>query len=440
MWIHLLALGCTDGGNAQDSAALPDNDNDTPVDEGCAEDSECSSWQICEEEACTTGDRNNSIEEAESILWEDPGSGVLQDDDDQDFFTFTADGGEYIRVDTIADDETNDTIVSLYSPSGKLHAQENDHALGAVTTYDTVLYAYLPVAGDWTILVEDVNDLGSPDYSYEVEVSEYGRNTAEPDAFSSPEILEVESGYYYAVGWLLEEEGDADYVSLELPYEECPTVITGSSYAIDSDATPLYELYDVEGDLLLRKEAPGGENGSAFYFEVDGGQATLSVTDADGGGGASHWGFFYVRVYDRGYHYTAELEENDYDGDANFLDFTWETNDSGEQGTALAWGIMDYAYDEDWYGISVDPDNYLYINGTADLFGSLIDAEVTLYDADGEIVAEGDDVGADDDFSDVGPIGPLDGGDYYIQVTNGNEEYGPATYYRFTAFQTDYPL
>ena len=290
-------------------------------------------------------------------------------------------------------------------------------------------------------MVEDINDIGIPDFSYTLEVAEYGRRTEDPDSFENGELLEVDSGYFYAVGWLLEEEGDTDYIELALPYEECPTVLTGSSYAVDSDATPLYELYDIEGDLLLRKESPGGDNGSGFYFEVDGGEATLAVSDASGDGGESHWGFVYVRVYDRGYHYEAELEPNDYDGEANVMDFVWETNDDGEQGTALAWGIMDYGYDEDWYSISVDPDNYLYLNGTADLFGSLIDAEVTIYDEDGEVVGEGDDIGTDDDFSDVGPIGPLDGGQYFIQVTNDDgTEYGPAAYYRFTVFQTDYPL
>lgn len=435
MLIQLLACN---GQNFPDSGFVPPSDTGPVVTETCEDDADCEDHEICEEEACTDGDRNNTIDEAEEILWDQPADGILQSTDDQDFFTFTAEGGEYIRVHTETFDEDMNTLVSLYSPTGKLHAQEDDHALGGVSTYDTVMYAYLPSAGDWTLLVEELNGDGYSGYSYDVELSEFGGYTEDPDTISDGYELGVEAGYYYAVGWLLEEPGDVDYIQLSLPYDECPTVLTGSSYAIDSDATPIYELISAEGELLLRKESPGGDNGSGFYFEVDGGDAVITVTDNVGGGGETHWGFVYVRVYDRGYFYTYEEEPNDYDGTATVLDVEWETTSDGQLGSAFGWGWIDSPGDEDWWSVAVDPEHYLYINGTADYFGSLIDAEVAVYNSDGELVGEGSDEGVDDLFSDVDTIGPLPGGQYFIQVTNKNSESGPATYYRFSAYQTDY--
>lgn len=414
------------------------DDSTPPVDDTCETDDDCSSTSICEDSDCVTGDRNNAIDEAESILWDNPVEGTLQQDDDQDFFRFTAEGGEYIRVQTIVENEELDTIVSLYTPAGKLHAQENDHALGSVLTYDTVLYAYLPEPGDYTLLVESLDGAGGTSFDYELEMTEFNNYTVETDSRSSPgETIATESGYFYAVGYVLEEEGDVDYVQLDLPYDDCPVLVTGGAYATNSDVTAEIELYNSDADLLLRKTepVPGDE---AFYFEVDDGQAVIAISDALGGGSASHWGFVFVRIYDQGYHYPYETEPNDVQGESNGMEFTWESNGEGQLGTALVWGVMDSDDDEDWFHIDIDEGNYLYVNGTADSFGSLIDAETALYDEDGELVAGGDSTGQDDLFSDIGQIGPLEAGRYAIQVTDANGGEGPSTYYRFTAFQSDY--
>ncbi|MCP4809074.1 MAG: hypothetical protein GY913_13345 [Proteobacteria bacterium] len=430
----LLLLACN--GNENDSG--PEVDTSVPVDDTCETDDDCSSTQICEDEDCVTGDRNNSIDEAESILWDNPVGGTLETDGDQDFYAFTAEGGEYIRVQTTSDDEEMDTIVSLYTPSGKLHAQENDHALGSVQTYDTVLYAYLPTAGDYTLLVEDVEGNGATSFDYELELTEFNNYVQEDDSSGSAgEEIDVEAGYFYAVGFVLDEDSDKDWIQLNLPYDECPVLVTGPTYPLNSDATPVVDLYDHDGELLLRKSEPvPGDD--AFYFEVDGGTALIGVEDASGGGSADHWGFVYVRVYDQGYHYPYEQEPNDDDSEASNIEFTWEGVEGDKLGTGLVWGIMDFEDDEDWFAVDVEDGNYLYVNGTADSFGSLIDAEATLWNDQLEVVASGDSTGQDDNFSDIGQLGPLDGGTYYIQITDDNAGEGQATYYRFTAFQSDY--
>ena len=79
------------------------------VDEGCSTDNDCAQGLICENTECIDGDRNNALEEAESLLWEASKSGIINPAGDVDYYTFNAEGGEYIRVYTVSG-EDDDTV------------------------------------------------------------------------------------------------------------------------------------------------------------------------------------------------------------------------------------------------------------------------------------------------------------------------------------------
>ncbi|MBK7756824.1 MAG: hypothetical protein IPI35_10580 [Deltaproteobacteria bacterium] len=430
--------GCKGG----ESDEAPTDDSEEPSAE-CTEDPDCAAWEICDEDqTCVGGDRNNAIEEAESILWDGAEEGYLSAEGDQDFYTFTAEGGEFIRVTTanIGGSETMDTFVSLYSPSGKLHAQEDNHPAGRVNTYDTVLFAYLPDAGAWTLVVEDLNGDSGSSFMYELIVGEYGANTRESDAFDDPsyERDPLAAGYIYAVGFVLEESGDVDWMEFDLPYDDCPVTLYGPLYTQGSDAVPLVELFLPTGERLLSKKGLGPQ-GEALYFEVDGGKLILGAGDAFGDGSEDHWGFVLIQVSERGYPYELEEEYNNSDADANELEVEWESTEFGERGSAYAWGVMDELGDEDWFAVEVDDGFYLSVAGTADSLGSVLDAAIEVIDEFGDVIGEG--TFGDDDFPDVYDIGPLDAGTYYVRVlAEGDEIEGLDAYYRFAAVQRDYKI
>lgn len=432
-----LAPACK-GGDGDDG---PTDDSDPPVETSCTEDAECDPWEICSEDACVDGDRNNAVGEAEAILWETGVTGYVQTVGDQDYFSFTAEGGEFIRVTTEPKgDEDLNTLVSLFSPAGKLHAREDEHPAGDVNTYDTVLYAYLPTAGTWTLMVEDLNGAADSDFTYTLTLQEYGGATDESDSFDDPSYDRdpLETGYIYGVGFVLDEEGDTDWMEFDLPYDDCPLTFYGLDFMSGSDAEVLLEVYLPDGTRLLSKGGLGPD-GDAQYFEVDGQRIVVGVGDVDGGGGDNAWGFIFVQPADRGYGYEHEEEPNNAADEANALDITWTTNDSGMLGSALAWGIMDEEEDEDWFSVEVDDGYYLSILGTADSVGSLFDGVVAVYDQDGELVAEA--TSGDDEFPDAYNLGPLDGGLYTVQVLNEDAEgWGLDRYYRVAIYQHDYTV
>ncbi len=416
------------------------------VEAECARETEaddCFSWEVCEEEKCEIGDRNNSPEEAELLYWEQETSAVLQESDDVDYFTFAAEGGEYIRISTMAldeDEEDMDTILTLFTPIGKVHQVEDEYGAGSVATYDSIINAYLPYEGDWTVAVEDVEGYGSSRSEYEIGLAEYGTHTREEDSMEShSESVEITgAGSFWAIGVHIGEPGDVDYFELDLPWDGCPLYLMGSEYTDGQDSIPSVEVYDVDGTQLLRKDDMGS-GGDAIYPAVNGGSVIVAAQDALGGGGENYWFFIYVQIYEES-GWELETETNDSQADANELTTEWDSNDWGDVGTSRGWGVMDVEDDEDWFWVEVRQDHYLSLFGSADGMGSIMDGYVEVFDVNGDSVASGE-AGDEDAFPDIRNIGPLEAGIYSIQVTDESGVGGtPMSYYRFTTYVTDYEV
>jgi len=439
----LLTIGTSCGKSTADKGTET-GDTAPPEPECSTEDSsECLSFEICDQGECVVGDENNDVTEAQAILWDSDVPGVLQNDDDVDYFSFTAAGGEFVRVSTenIGTDESMNTIVTVYDPNGKVHQIEDEHAAGSVSNYDTVLYTYLHMPGTWLIAIQDVEGAGSTTAQYYVKLSETGGKTKESDSLLNPgySFEATKAKTFWAVGVLLEENGDADWIEIDLPWENCPVFVQGSNYVGGTDATATVEFYLPDGTQLNRKEGLGPA-GIAMYPEVNGKKLIVSAKDANDRGGDNHWFFVFLSIGEGGYSYTQETEPNDEMTDANLLDSTWTTNDDGSPyAYATGWGTLEWEDDEDHFYVNVEQDQYLHVWGTAGSVGSLLNAEVEVYDPNGQPLDSGTE--GDDNFPDLSNIGPLDAGNYALRVRHEEVDgAGLAWFYRLTVFQTGYTV
>ena len=165
-----------------------------------------------------------------------------------------------------------------------------------------------------------------------------------------------------------------------------------------------------------------------------------ALSDSHGGGGDAHWFFVFLSIGESGYSYTEEEEPNDALEEANEIESTWTTDDDGNPyAYALGWGTNAWEDDEDHFYVTVEQDQYLHVWGTAGSIGSLLDAEVEVFNPAGESIATGTD--GDDNFPDVSNIGPLDAGNYTVRVRHEEiDGAGAAWFYRFSVYQTGYTV
>ncbi len=390
----------------------PEEDTDTTTVD-CGGDIECEDWEICEGGQCIAGDRNNSYDEAEVIEWEGSVSRYLQNTDDWDFFALTTDGGQFARISTrptgaeVGEPEASEvmnTVVATYDADGNLLSWEDDYPTGgSVSGSDSIVYTYFAAAGTYYIAVMDYTTAfdadeknGGSDFSYVLNVQDYGSAPDEPDSIESAGAdRDVKSGYLYPVPILLEEEGDTDFIDVNLPYGNCPVLVRGSANLDGTDATPRVRLYSAEAQLLLDLDNLGTD-GVALYPDVDGGKAVIEAMDAEEGGGDNHWFFAIVSVYDEGYSTTIEGQDVDYQVDTEPNDLLeeaqllaqtdLETDSDSEYSAAFVWGTQDWEGDDDWYAFHAEAGWYLNAWGTSDYNGSLMDPAIEIYDSSGALL------------------------------------------------------
>ena len=334
MWLMML-WSCNN-----DKPIEPDQTTEEPSDEDsleCELDTDCIGSQICESNTCVDGDRNNSPEEAQSLLWDDPTTGFINPAGDEDFYVFTSGGGEYVRITTTQNFDGADTVVTLRNSAGQVVAWSDDYPTGSsISTFDSAVYAYLAVADDYVITVEDAStyyntgeDLGSPLYEYTLTLEEWSQNTDEPDSEGDPSVeLSIENtNMWNAVGVNIQSEGDSDFILINVSADSSWLTISGMEDLGNSDLKPLVRLYDSEMNLLSEKEDVGPD-GELLYPQITPGDYYVEVTDATGDGGDNHWEFFFIIARDKST-YETETEPNDDMGTANSLTLTDTETSSG---------------------------------------------------------------------------------------------------------------
>lgn len=427
-WAGLLACKGSDGTDTGDIQPDPDP--------ACVEDVECAAYQFCNEGGfCEDGDNDNDKEGATGILWEDPEDGWLNSSDDEDWYSFSSEGGEWARLQTICAE--SDTRVDLYSPSGKLHAGEDNHPLGSVSTYDTVMMAYLSEPGEWLVKVSPGPEHGGP-ATYELELLPFGAVSTDDDMDEPSLDITLSNSNINNFGVLLEEDGDADWFRYTVT-PGAAMYIAGSADSRDSDLTPVVEMMLPDGTPLFYKESPTGLD-RGVHFRIEASEILLKVSDVDGKGGANSWATLHS--YEVSWYEQDQVEEepNDSSGEETALPVTMDKDDEGrDRGTSRGLGVLDSDGDVDRFAIDIIDGNSLYINGTADAYGSLLsDSVVRVLDDQGSVIAEGEVDTEQDLFADVAYVGPLVAGTYTIEVRSESAIGGPGSYYRFTAFQKNF--
>lgn len=449
----VLALaGCTGDKPppSTDSGDSGDTDSGTPAEE-CAEDAECSDGEICEADVCVDGDRDNSVDEATSLLWESDGLGVINPAGDVDFYKFEADGGEFVRIRTVLNYDDGDTALTLRSPSGKVVASVDNYPTGGtVSTYDAVLYAYLASAGTYTIAVEDIGTYysggepnGNPGYEYTVSLNAWSGHTDESDALDDPSVdVDITSGSsIYPVGVVLEEGGDVDYVDIEFNWEDAGLWVSGMADLGNSDAEPLVRLTTRDGDVLFSKEGLGPD-GRGLYPNMTDGHTVLQLTDVDGDGGSNHWFFVFITAEDEGEAYPAEEEPNDESGGATVMDQEERTTSDGlDYSVGYGQGVLDPAGDVDWFRFEGATDGRLVVCLNSSAYGASVAPTLEVYSSDGELLetAEGDPDTSSGGNTTIENLS-MDRDLYYLAVRHPDDDGGLDAWYRFVLYVADFDV
>lgn len=451
-----LWMACSGGGQQiDDKESDPVTEPDTgPV--ACDDDDACEYLEICGEEGfCEPGDRNNALAEAEELLFNQPASGVIQSEGDVDFFRFeTLEDGQWVLIQTVRDTEAEvqlDTVVRLYRANGQEYAWADNYDQYRVSTADSSLVAWLPDAGEWFVSVEDVSsyfefdDLrGSEDFTYDLTVEEF---TAVMEEGDEPMLVELESGTRLSRrGFLIEEPGDVDEITLVAPYDDRQIQVSGGRGLLGTDLT-LSVTFERDGQLVsLQPDL--NELTYGMVLRAQSGDYTVKLTDRDGEGSTEHWFVVVFRTYEEDdaqsfwgeARYTLEEEPNDDPLTAAEVDMDRDTTSGGnDYEAAFVEGTIDVAGDVDAYRVPITSGNFLTARCYADRVGSTADLVFEVRDLDGtvlETVDRYEDWAAPQLYNyEIGDREAV-----VVTVHDVGDTAGAAAFYRCQFFDTDFEV
>jgi hypothetical protein len=465
------AFGCPADTKLSDSGETEPDDS-PPVDEECTEDVECSGWQICDDRECIDGDRNNAEDEAEALIQDDD-IGVdryINTVGDADYFSFSSAGGEFIFANTDAHEEVSegspvpDTFLTLYAPDGSIVTTADDFPNGGtVNNMDSALWAYLSQAGVYILKVSDANPIkgepgwGGQQFSYHLDLSSWGQATHGSSTLTEPVLfgddgLGLTENTLYAVGVILEEPGEVDYIQLDFPYDNAGLYVDGIEDLQGSDANPQASIMTMDGTLLAGRDEVG-PYGGVLHPNVGTGPLMVAVQDADGGGGTNHWAVLIIKALSEDSALTEEVEPNDADVQATVLEMTERENGSGKvYFDGMQWGEMSAPGDTDFFKIQVSGDattenddgdtvQYMVVCMNSARWGSSIAPNLTAYSADGtELMSSAGDA---DDTPDnrLENVEITPGETVYVEVSAGAESAGtPDEWYMLKAYVASFSV
>jgi hypothetical protein len=488
--LTILLTACTTSTKTEEGDGSPDHGDGTDL--SCQIDSDCAAYEICEAEACVTGDHSNGFTETEDISVstsdeDNSVTGHINTPGDIDYWRYVSAGGEFIQVsidkheiaeDHPEDEPKPDLFITLYDQDRNVVTSADNYANGgSVSDADSVIYAYLSRAGDYVIVVEDVyarngeEGLSGPEYTYRLEVSRRVGTDGLESSIEEPIRLDgsgstgiqMASTSWRTVGVLIDEPGEVDYIAVLFDNENLDPLIDkdpeGNPYTwtngllrvagvedlTGSDATPMVTLLSPEDVEVAHSENIGPAN-TMKYPAITTGQWIIAATDADGGGGPNHWFYLLLNADNEGDNIPWEVEENGMASVATPIPTTDTTNPSGKafsQGAIQ--GFVNEAGDNDWFSMSAPADNAGDIDGepaqwvvvcaNSHLWGAASSPRITVYDASGSVLGESE---TDPDGNPNVEIKNLviePGETINVQVNHGAESTGAADeWYRMKVF------
>ena len=257
----------------------------------------------------------------------------------------------------------------------------------------------------------------------------YGSSVSEePDSMGDPSVrFNLSSGStIYAWGIVLEEPGDIDWTTADMPWGDAPFEVWAPEAIPGSALTAVVDVTDETGITHMHKVDVGPEGyGSTFYSDQQ--DFTLAVSDAEGGGSLDHWTVLYLRTRDEGYGNQREAEPNDDLADATPLDSEVVSDGGVTTDRSFLQGRIDGVDDVDSYRFGATAGGKLRLVCSSDSYGALGDVDVTLVDPEGNDVITLED---GDDLAPDGEVEDLVTGAYTLQFRAKDGAFGPGVYYR----------
>ncbi|MDR2019604.1 MAG: PPC domain-containing protein [Treponema sp.] len=212
------------------------------------------------------------------------------------------------------------------------------------------------------------------------------RDNHEPDGRENP--LAVEAGETW-INRTIHNENDQDWFLF--------TALNGGGAACfetSGDFDTVMELYDEEGSLLDENDDGGEDSNARIDYPLEGGKRYIArVRGYSGSTGAYGFRIQLAEISD------SAMESNNTEEQAFAIDLDTEIN-----------GYFPVPSDEDWYRVEIPAEGGQFTAGT----GGHVDTFITIYDGDGNEIAEDDDSG---DRYNARVSVLVSGGPLYVRVT-----------------------
>jgi hypothetical protein len=391
----------TDTDTDSDSDADADTDTDTDV-----------------------SDAGDDIATATSITFSDGKSPSATDKigtaGDRDFFSLDMNEAETVMAFTLAyaldGDGEPDTVIRVYDSAGDMLVEDDDMPLRVFETDSTVLFQ-APTTDTYYFEVLDWSDWdptsdgpqGGSNYDYEFYA--IPMTVAEPDPNDTMADVDkiVEGGDYlfysnffgnkYFVDFYadMDSAADVDMYRFDTKNEDYVAVILWPGYFPQADLE--ITLYDDAGTVLARTDEPEYTTANtiafpdmALLYRAPPGTYYFGIRDLAGtsGAGTYYGGMLALYLVDG---VPLEAENNDVILAGNELDITESKTTSGYY-YAYVGGTLDASDDIDAFHVSASDVggtlDGMYVSFLVQAYevGSLLDAKVTIYSADGSTVLD----------------------------------------------------
>ncbi len=411
--------------------------------EVCEFDDDCSSEAICLDGECQAGDRDDTFDGASAIRQNEVVDRAIEPEADIDTFVYTSLGAEWLRIQTEVTDGDLNTVVAVYASNGALYAAMDDYPTGPVSTWDTVLYVYLPTAAEWFVTVEDRGTwYADPPNTggYTLEILPFEATVDEPDASDDVDVdIElIERNTTWALGVLIGAPTDSDWFTVDMAFSDTPVEVYG---------------YDQPGssiDIRVRAtDALGTLIGDSTYLGTDPlvlltstiGLYTFEVSDDAQDGDESAWTVLYITTEETREPYEWEQEPNNDQAQA-FMPSVAELFTSDETPYYAVYPEGDFSDGtSDWVAFEMEDGEIVSARCWAEIWGSLAELQVAAYDQSGANLTPSDQ-GSDWTGGNyyVYNISAEGEGTYALELTDFGATYGQGSYWRCALFLTPFEV
>ena len=441
-------------------AGCPGDDDDDATGDDDTGDDDTGDDDTGDDDTGDDDDANNSCAEAVPMPMDgDWLMDLLDDPDDEDFFSFTLDEDSFVNLWTgFYDDAVDgqlDPVISLYTEDGGTLLATADDQIPRVNT-DSEL-RYHAAAGTYCVKMESWDHWSGETASAETIDWSYALNAlvmdpdsdlwyegvlnpdTEPnddaDQAQAGTMYEGTGGIYGTVYGVLETADDVDVYAFTLDedatyinvYFYRPTGAGGQN--VQGHGTTLelgrVEISDPEGNFIAR--ADGTLDMEAISLPFEGGIDVLLWVRAPDGWTSGENDFYVIDLYNA---YESNPFEDEVGGGANDSIPTAESTSFSGGSTYLA-GALHNPIDIDFWEFSSDADQDYALACAARRNGSgLVDATFAILDAQMNVLqtetetAEADVLWTDNTYSDasMSAVQITDAGDYYLSISTAGQD------------------